>query len=355
MERNPVVLIVDDTVGGRKALESLLIGQGYTLLMADGGEQALVQAAESKPDVILLDVMMPGMDGFDVCRRLRADPELAEVPVMFVTALDDSEARLTGIEVGADDFITKPFDRAELRARVRNIIRLNRYHVLLEEREKLQQLSQQILEIQERERRDIAIELHDEIGQGLTGLKHLIQHVQEAPADPESVSRLEDAVNAIASLISKVRDLSLNLRPSMLDDLGLYPALTWLVEQFTRKTGLRVVTNFSGAEERRFSPIIETSIFRIAQEGLTNIARHSQARQVNLQLVENHSTLVLQVRDNGVGFDQNRLRDVKYFSSGLSSMQERARIAGGKFQIDAAVNSGTMITVTIPLEKEIAQ
>jgi len=131
------VLIVDDNPLGREALEDLLYGQGYKLGFAADGFEALRQAAELMPDVILLDVMMPGMDGFEVCRRLRADEKLAEVPVVLVTALDDRDSRLQGIEAGADDFISKPYDRIELRARVRTITRLNRYGKLRDEHERL--------------------------------------------------------------------------------------------------------------------------------------------------------------------------------------------------------------------------
>ena len=128
------ILIVDDEPVGRETLEALLFRQGYRLAFAGDGPETLAKAAEIGPDLILLDVMMPGMDGFEVCQRLRADPVLAEVPIIMVTALDDRDSRLRGIEVGADDFITKPYDRVELRARVRGITRLNRYRRLLAER-----------------------------------------------------------------------------------------------------------------------------------------------------------------------------------------------------------------------------
>ncbi len=140
-----MVLIVDDLPLGRMALEGLLTGQGYRLEFASDGMQALQQAATLFPDLVLLDVMMPFMDGYEVCRRLRADSLLAEVPVVLVTALDDRESRMQGIEAGADDFITKPFDRAELRARVRTITRLNRYRKL---REKHQRLVEAYLQLQ---------------------------------------------------------------------------------------------------------------------------------------------------------------------------------------------------------------
>jgi DNA-binding response OmpR family regulator len=132
-----IVLIVDDEPVGRETLEALLLAEGYQLAFAANGPEALAQAAALNPDVILLDVMMPGMDGFEVCRRLRASPAVAEVPVIFVTALDDRDARLRGIEAGADEFVIKSYDRAELRLRVRTIIRLNRYRRLHAERLRL--------------------------------------------------------------------------------------------------------------------------------------------------------------------------------------------------------------------------
>jgi putative nucleotidyltransferase with HDIG domain len=120
---------------GRETLAALLRAEEYQLAFACNGPEALEQAAALNPDLILLDVMMPGMDGFEVCRRIRATPALAEVPLILITALDDRDSRIQGIEAGADDFIAKPYDRRELRARVRTITRLNRYQRLLAERE----------------------------------------------------------------------------------------------------------------------------------------------------------------------------------------------------------------------------
>jgi PAS domain S-box-containing protein len=120
------ILIVDDQLSAREVLKGLLTGKGYHLVFANSGEEALLKAPKLIPDLILLDVMMPGMDGFEVCQKLRADPLLAETPIIMVTSLDDRDARLRGLELGVDDFITKPFNSAELQARVHTITRLNR-------------------------------------------------------------------------------------------------------------------------------------------------------------------------------------------------------------------------------------
>lgn len=133
----PLVLIVDDDRTSQRLLEGLLAPHGYTLACADDGAQGLEMARRLQPDLILLDVLMPGLSGFDVCREVRADPELAEVPVLLVTGLEDQDSRVRGLECGADDFISKPFRAAELQARVRTITRLNRYRRIRTERARL--------------------------------------------------------------------------------------------------------------------------------------------------------------------------------------------------------------------------
>lgn len=138
MDNNKTILIVDDHTSTRHVLQGLLTGQGYDMRFAADGPEGLAQAMAFPPDVILLDVMMPGMDGFEVCRRLRAEPRLAEVPVIMITALDDRNSRLRGFEAGADDFISKPFDPLELRTRVQTIAQLNRYRRLHTERAKFE-------------------------------------------------------------------------------------------------------------------------------------------------------------------------------------------------------------------------
>ncbi|NJO07222.1 MAG: response regulator [Chloroflexaceae bacterium] len=136
------LLIVDDNVTARHMMKTLLQSDAYTLVFAHDGQTALEHAARVVPDLILLDVMMPDMDGFEVCRRLRATQMLAEVPIIMVTALDDRESRIKGIIVGADDFITKPVDPVELRARVHTITRLNRYRRLMGERLKFERVTE---------------------------------------------------------------------------------------------------------------------------------------------------------------------------------------------------------------------
>jgi two-component system, cell cycle response regulator len=133
-ENQGTILIVDDEPGGLLVLEAFLKAPGYSVVTAQNGFEAIERAREHTPDIVLMDVMMPKMDGYEVCRRMRSDPLLAEVPILMLTALGDRQSRLKGIEAGADDFFTKPYDREELRMRVKTIMRLNRYRRLLTER-----------------------------------------------------------------------------------------------------------------------------------------------------------------------------------------------------------------------------
>ncbi|MBD0293016.1 MAG: response regulator [Jiangellaceae bacterium] len=127
MTEQPVVLVVDDQAPNRRLLEAVLEPRGYRVLSAESGEEALRLLAEAPPDVVLLDIVMPGLDGYEVCRRIRADDATTTLPVVMITASGQQE-KLRALEAGADDFVTKPFDQAELTARVKSLVRINRYH-----------------------------------------------------------------------------------------------------------------------------------------------------------------------------------------------------------------------------------
>ena len=190
MTHIPTLLIVDDDAALRELLRTLLAGDGYRIEMADRGELALKRATELLPDLILLDVMMPGMDGFEVCRRLRSDAMVAEVPIIMVTALNDRTSRLMGIEAGADDFIDKPFDTVELRARVRTIVRLNRFRRLIEERQRADLL--------EEERQRLVYDLHDNLAQRVSSVHQQLQAF--AHRHPPRSKQTKEELGAILQL-----------------------------------------------------------------------------------------------------------------------------------------------------------
>ena len=140
------ILVIDDESIARITIEALLAAENYEMYFAENGQEGIQIATEIKPDIILLDVMMPGLNGFETCKRIRSMPELAEVPILLVTALDDRESRMNGLQSGADDFITKPYDIFELQIRIQNMTRLNRYRLLIEKRKESEKLHQELLE-----------------------------------------------------------------------------------------------------------------------------------------------------------------------------------------------------------------
>jgi PAS domain S-box-containing protein len=218
--------------------------------------------------------------------------------------------------------------------------------------EGLKMFSRQLIGAQEDERRRIARELHDQVGQILTAVKINLHTVQQVTHDSEVSCYIKDNIEAVDEALRLVRDLSVELRPSVLDDFGLVTALHWYVDRYTKRTGLTVdVVIDMPDEDERFSRELETACFRIAQEALTNIVRHAQASEVLLQLVKDGNVLLLSVKDNGVGFDLKRLRRraPRAATLGLISMQERAHAAGGTIEIDSAISQGTEVRLTLPL------
>lgn len=207
-------------------------------------------------------------------------------------------------------------------------------------------MARRIVAVQEEERRNIARELHDEIGQVLTAVRLDLQRLS-AGNDP---ARHQESLTHIDEAIHQVRNLSLDLRPAMLDILGLEAALRWLVDRQTARTGLtpHLATHVAG---KRFAPDIETACFRIAQQALTNVVRHAEAKNVWLNLEEQGKQLRLTIRDDGRGFEleEARCRGQRGESFGLLVMRERATLLGGHFEIKSRAGHGTEVEAHLPL------
>lgn len=216
--------------------------------------------------------------------------------------------------------------------------------------QKLQALSQRLVEVQESERRHIARELHDEIGQSLTIAEMNLHAALRCHATAAKQRRLQESIAAVERVLEQVHDLSLNLRPSILDDLGLEPALRWYTNRQASMTGLQADFKSASLQER-LDIVIETECFRVAQEALTNVVRHAQARAVTVDLSQRNGHLHLRVRDDGVGFDVAALRSeaVQGASLGLLSMEERTALAGGGLEFSSAPGQGTEVHAWFPL------
>jgi PAS domain S-box-containing protein len=214
----------------------------------------------------------------------------------------------------------------------------------------LELLSRRLLTAQEAERRHIARELHDEIGQLLTVIKLDLQGVLRQPGVQSFAPALQESIETVDQLVGKVRDLSLNLRPSMLDDLGLVPALRWYVQRQATHLGLAIDLQLPTSASR-LPAEMETACFRIIQEALTNAARHAQATQVKVALSIGPQYAELTVHDNGIGFDVSSTQQSAIAGGGfgLLGMQERAQLVGGAMQITSTPGTGTLIAARFPL------
>ncbi len=218
---------------------------------------------------------------------------------------------------------------------------------VLESRRGLQALSLQLVEVQEAERRNLARELHDQIGQDLTALKMALETPNRGTAPTANTLLPRQMVN---DLMARVRELSFDLRPAMLDDLGLVPALLWLFEHFGKQTGIEVVFKH-GSIANRFDHRSETAAFRVVQEALTNVARHAGVGEATVRLWANAGVVGVQIEDKGRGFDAAELLQGK--TLGLASMRERAALLGGTLSLESSAGTGTRVLAEFPLAGEL--
>jgi signal transduction histidine kinase len=359
------VLVVDDNPVVLVGVSELLRTAGYEVLEARSGGEALQLARERVPDLILLDVMLPDMNGVEVCQKLKADPVLKTLFVVLLSATQISPpSQVSGLEAGADGYIARPIGNRELLARVQSLLRLQqaeaalrRAHGDLEARVEqrtaelagantaLRAMSQRLVEVQEQERRFLARELHDEVGQVLTGLKMILD--QSLPlSQPPLSGRLDEAIALVNDLVGRMRQLSLDLRPQMLDDLGLLVALDWHFRRYTQQTGIAVDFRHSPVPGRLPSHL-ETALYRIAQEALTNVARHARVKTVTVRLWVDETRAGIQIKDQGAGFDPVAALQARA-SCGLVGIRERAELLGGEFNVESSPGNGALLTVELP-------
>ena len=379
------ILLVDDTPNNLDVLVDFLEEYGFGLRIARSGESALQRVAYDAPSIILLDVLLPGMDGFETCRHLKADPTTSDIPIIFMTSLANAEDKVHGFEAGAVDYVTKPLQQAEVLARITTHLRqqdltqtlreqnrqlanshqVERERLLLavaQQRGQLRMLAAKLTDVQEGERHRLSRELHDEMGQALTAIRMNLAAIEkELPA--ASSTRIHNCLSEAGQLtdetLEQIRELALDLRPSMLDDLGLIPTLRWYVGRFSKR--MDIPTDFQTAgfdEQLRLSSLLETALYRILQEALTNVARHAAATEVRLHLsivAPNRAasstaspTVTAIIEDDGHGFDLEA--EVADSGVGLLGMRERVTLLGGNWHVDSVRGRGTRIQIQIPLE-----
>ncbi|MGF6529831.1 PAS domain S-box-containing protein [Paraburkholderia sp. GAS206C] len=532
LSEQPTILIADDTPANLGVVVDSLTERGFRVLVALDGAEALERAQFSQPDLILLDVKMPGIDGFETCRRLKMDDRTRDIAVIFMTSRTGSEDMVEGFSAGGVDYLTKPVHVEEMIARVSTHLALRTMHkqlvvqnrqllaevsvrqqaeaalsrardqlegrvalrtaelaranqsllaqveerrraeakllssearfraivetspvplcitsmpggqllytngpfqelfgldllndaanvvdfyadplerdslvdhlqregsfhnseiqftrpdgsvfwamatarvatyneapaiyvglnditerkrieqALLESREQLRELSAYMEAIREEERKRIAMEIHDELGQLLTALKMDVSLLKMRLAgDSDAAKKADDMRELVETTIWMVRNVASHLRPAALN-FGIVSALEWLVEDFSRRNNIPCQFRINGSE-----PVLPdahaTAVFRIVQASLTNVARHARATRADVTLTRSANGLDLHVSDDGCGFDQEAAR--KGDSYGVLGMRERARLIGASLLIDSSPGTGTSVSIHIPLDEE---
>jgi signal transduction histidine kinase len=362
------ILLVDDDPRNLLALQELLGHLGHHLVPAKSGAEALRQSLQRDFALILLDVLMPDMDGFEVAKLIRERERSRHTPIIFLTgAYEDSPSMFRGYEAGAVDYIIKPLNPEVLKSKIAVFIELYRKSAVLtreiaerkqaeeqlrQSEERLRALTARLQSVREEERTTISREIHDELGQSLTGLKMdltwLANHVKGE--QKHLAPKFKSMFGLIDETIHSVRRIASGLRPEVLDEAeGLTAAIGWQAKHFQMRTGIRCKIDLP-AESPALDQERSTATFRIFQEILTNVARHAEATRLDVSMKVDTERLRLQVRDNGKGISESAVRGQK--SLGLLGMNERAALIGGKIDIWGAAGKGTKVTLTIPLNSK---
>ncbi|HYG34366.1 MAG TPA: ATP-binding protein [Clostridia bacterium] len=391
------ILLVEDSPSDAVLLQECL-GQSdpgvFTFTHVESLTEAIASLSRTQFDVMLLDLSLPDSSGTHTFLRARtAAPHLA---IVVLTSVENETIGLEAVRCGIQDYLVKgqSYGRQTVRSiryaverkRTEEALKqaeaqLQRERDQLEERvqqrtlelseanqalqleiaqrqraeEAHQELQRRLSEAQETERGRISRELHDRLGQDLTALKLGLQMLRkQGPfSDPvqESITRLEKLADG---LMRDIHRLAWELRPSALDDLGLELALQRYTNEWSETTGVPVDFHSNGAGSRRLPPGYETTLYRIAQEALTNVIRHSQASRVSVLLEHRPNCASLIVEDNGLGFDAERMRQsvAALGKLGLLGMEERVKLIGGSLEIESTPGSGTTVFARIPLVSE---
>ena len=457
------ILIVEDSPIIQRLMVTVLARAGYSVEVCARGAQAVALAASARPKLILLDVGLPDIDGFAVCRQLKAQESTHNIPVVFVTGNDQGEDEALSFAVGGADFIAKPVKPPVLLARVkahillqaqrrslegmfRDVIeyapvmflladlagtivqtnaraqrqlgysfaelkglslfdvlpgcaawlqedgdqgdsglielacrckdgsefpgevtfarlshavsplhmvvvrnvseRLRTLQSLEESRQHIRELAAEHENARENERKHIAREVHDELGQMLSAMRMDLSflNLQFGKQLPELATKVASMKQLADKAIQGVRQVVTTLRPEVLD-WGLVPAIGWLRDEFVRHTGIACSLDCN-REEVDLPESTSRLIYRIVQESLTNITRHAGASEVHIDLAFSASQCALRILDNGCGFDPLQAGTRRSF--GLLGMRERALTLGGELVLESAIGQGTLVSLCIP-------
>ena len=354
------ILLVDDTLENLKVLTALLHQRGYEVRGVTTGSAALMGATAQPPDLILLDINMPGMNGYEVCQRLKANPKTSKIPIIFISALDEVFDKVRSFAVGGVDYIAKPFQVEEVFARIENQLAIQRLQTQLYQRnnqlqtaenelsealEKSRSLNDRIAEMTAVEERNrIARDIHDSLGHDLVALNIQLETALTLwNMDTEQAyASLKEAKQLGSNALKSVRTSVAEMRADALQGKILEQALDMLLSEFQLATRVRPTAEIDLSYP--FPNAVNVAVYRIIQEGLTNICKHAQATAVHLELIATQQNLQLSLQDNGGGF----CHDSQPSGFGLQGMQERTAALGGQLTITSNVEEGCHILANFP-------
>lgn len=351
VNRKVNILIVADRTHRACDYDLALAALGENLLHVHSHDEALAALLRHDVAVVLLDLALPDLDGFALADDIRQQPHLQATSVVFVCSGQLSDTDIPkACEHGAVDCIVPPVVPELLRARVKVFAELHRKSRQLEALNRsMRELSRRIITMQDEERRRIARELHDGLGQELTAAKMTADAVRKLSPTPELSTRSEELADLIHRAITQVRSLSHLLHPPLLDETGLVSTIQWYLDGLTKRSGIHTTFEVHPAEFPRLPAELETALYRVIQEALTNVFRHSGARHVWVVLAQKDDRLIASVRDDGKGISgEIATLHPGATGVGIASMRQRLAELSGDLRLENR-NPGTLVEVMVPM------
>jgi signal transduction histidine kinase len=343
------ILMVDDQPGKLLTYEAMLGELGENLIKVHSGMEALEHLLKNDIALVLMDVSMPGMDGFETAQMIHGHPRFQNTPIVFISGIHMTDLdRLKGYQHGAVDYLSVPVVPELLRAKVRVFAELHR------KTQQLEALNARMTTVQDEERRRIARELHDSVGQLLAAvsMNSALVEAESHKLSPEAAKRVHENAAMVEEATKEIRTISHLLHPPLLDEAGLASALHCYVEGFSERSKivakLDIPQSFEGLSKE-----MELCIFRVVQECLTNIHRHAGSPTAAIRITQDGAYLRVEIEDAGKGIPpekQSLFRLSARTGVGLRGMRERLRQLGGTLQIQSN-GHGTQVIATLPVAR----
>ena len=393
---------MEDDEGLASLVKKKLLRENFETDIAVNGEEGLAMLRQGAYDIVAIDYDIPVYNGLEVIHEMLTGEN--SPPTIMITGVGSEALAVEAMKLGVGDYVVKDFDgryieliptvirrvlkqhklalekeiadealkrakdelELKVKERTKELNRANRELIkelnerieterkLRESEKRLRFLSSELMTTQERERKRIAQELHDSIGQYLTTIKLRIRQVHDNIPDPDKAPVLE-SLNTITTIvqetIGEVRKIVMDLRPSILDDLGIQATIRWFCREFRITYSNIEITEEIDIKEEELPDDLKIVIYRILQEALNNVAKHSKADHISLSLFKEEDFVVLKIEDNGIGLDVSRITSHNDSRThfGLTGMKERTELSGGSFSVESEKGTGTVITAKWPL------